>query len=244
MVKTVLRGMVLVLALALAGPTVAQDEVAVSAGLDVVSDYIWRGQLLNDDGAAQPWVNVGYGAFTFNLWGSVDIDDTPNDAQWEFTEVDLTASYSVPVGEFYGLDLGVIYYDFPNTGGGNTLELFATFTFLDVAFTPFVSLYYDIDAIEGFYLQAGGSYGQDMETWSWNLVLSVAAGSEDYNTGYFGVADFGLNDVTAKFTATYPVMENLDLTASVTGSLMLSDVGDAVAEDSNFGLGVGASYSF
>ena len=93
--------------------------------------------------------------------------------------------------------------------------------------------------------QVGGVYGQDMETWSWEFALSVAAGSEDYNAGYFGVSDFALNDLTGTLSATYPATENLDITAFVTGSLMLdSDIGDMMEDDANFGLGVGASYGF
>ena len=112
MAKTVLTAAVLALACVLAGPARAQDEVAVSVGADIVSDYVWRGQVMNDDGALQPWADVGYGGFTLNVFGSIDLDDTPNDAQWEFSEVQVNASYTIPINT-YALDVGAIYYNYP-----------------------------------------------------------------------------------------------------------------------------------
>ena len=244
MAKTVLSGVVLALALALAGPAVAQDEVAVSVGADAVSDYVWRGQVRNDDGALQPWGCVEYSGFTLDVWGSMDLDDQPNDAQWEFTEVDLAASYAIPIAG-YMLDVGAVYYNYPNSDAESTFEIFGTFTFSEVMFSPFVSLYYDLDEIEGFYLQVGGSYGQELETLDWNFGLSLAAGSSDYNEGYYGVDDFALNDLTAKVTVTFPFSEAFSASAFVSGSWLLDDdVKDAVEDDSTFAFGAGVKYTF
>ena len=46
-----------------------------SFGLDVapVSKYIWRGQRLTNDWSVQPSVTVGYGGFSFNAWGTMEI---------------------------------------------------------------------------------------------------------------------------------------------------------------------------
>ena len=244
MAKTVLSGVVLALALALAGPAAAQDEAAVSVGIDLVSDYVWRGQVMNDDGALQPWVGVLFDGFAFNVWGSMDLDDTPNDAQWEFTEVQVNASYTIPIGT-YALDVGAIYYNYPNTAIESTFEVYGTFTFTDVVFSPYVSLYYDVDEIDGFYLRVGGSYGQELETFEWELGLSLGAGSEDYNEGYFFTDDFALNDLTVGVTVTFPFSEQFSVRAFVTGSWLLDDeIKDAVEDDSKLALGAGVRYTF
>ena len=48
----------------------AEDAVSLSAGVDVVSAYIWRANNYGDAPAIQPWVTAsGYGA-EFTVWGS------------------------------------------------------------------------------------------------------------------------------------------------------------------------------
>jgi uncharacterized protein (TIGR02001 family) len=243
MMKTMLAALVLVCAVALTAPAPAQD-VAVSIGADLVTDYVWRGQVRNEDGALQPWVNVGVEGFTLTVWGSIDVDDQPNDAQWEFTELDVTGSYTIPVGS-YALELGGIYYDYPNTDTESTIEVFGTFTFSGVILDPYVSLYYDIDEIEGFYARVGGSYGQKLETFDWAADLSLGVGSSGYNDGYYGVDDLAVNDLLAKFTVTVPFSENFSAHGYVFGSWLLNnDIKDAVADDSAIGVGAGVTYTF
>lgn len=250
MAKTVLSGVVLVLALALAGPATGQNTVAGSVGLDVVSDYIWRGQVLNEDGALQPWGQVGYGGFGLKMFSSMDLDDQPNDAQWKFTRWELTGSYDIPIGETYGVQVGGIYYNFPNTDTDRTFELFGTFTYKGLSLgggdlAPFVSLYYDIDQIKGFYLQGGASYGQKLQTLNWQVALALGAGSSGYNDGYFGVDEFALNDLTATFRVEFPLTTNFSVTGFVSGSWMLDDaIKDAVEDDSGFAFGGGVRYTF
>jgi uncharacterized protein (TIGR02001 family) len=244
MAKTVLTGVVVALALALAIPAAAQDDLKVSIGGKVVSDYVWRGQVINDDGALQPWAKVGISGFGLKVWGSMDLDDDPNDAQWEFTEVRVKGSYTIPISA-YSLDVGGIYYNYPNTDIESTFEAFGKFTFSEVIFSPYVALYYDLDQIEGFYLRVGGSYGQELETFNWKVDVWIAAGSSDYNEGYFWVDDFALNDLTARFKVTFPFTEQFSVSAFVSGSwLMDSDIQDAVVDDSKLAFGAGVKYSF
>jgi hypothetical protein len=235
---------VLAAGLMITAPAVAQDNVAVSIGADLVTDYVWRGQVRNEDGAFQPWVNVGVSGFALTLWGSVDLDDQPNDAQWEFTELDLTGSYTIPVAS-YELEVGAVYYDYSNTDRESTFEVFGAFTFTGVIFEPYVSLSYDLDEIEGFYARLGGSYGQELETFTWAADLSLGVGSSDYNEGYFGVDDMALNDLLAKVTVTVPFSEAFSAHGYVFGSWLLGDdIKDAVGDDSAIGVGAGVTYKF
>ncbi len=229
---------------ALVGPAVAQDEFGVTIGADLVSDYIWRGQVRNDDGAIQPWACLKVDSFTAKVWGSLDLDDQPNDAQWEFTEVRFLGSYAIPIGS-YTLDVGAIYYNYPNTESGNTFEVFGTFTFTGVIFDPYVSLYYDLDEVEGFYARVGGGYGQELETFNWALDVSLGLGSSDYNDAYFGLNELGLNDLRITFTVTVPFSEQFSASAFVLASWLIDDdFRESVEDDSEIGFGGGISYSF
>jgi hypothetical protein len=244
MAKAVLSGAVVVLALALAGPVLAQDEMEFAVGAKVVSDYVWRGQVMNDDGAVQPWAKVGVSGFGLKVWGSMDLDDTPNDAQWEFSEIQVKGWYTMPISS-YELKLGAIYYNYPNTEIESTFEVFGKFKFTEVMFSPYVALYYDLDEVEGFYLRVGGSYGQELETFNWKVDLWLGAGSSDYNEAYFFVDDFALNDLTGKFTITYPFSEQFSVSAFVSGSWIVDDeLQDAVIDDSKLAFGAGIKYSF
>lgn len=88
--------------------TNAQDKVEGSVAADVVSRYVWRGQVLGD-AAIQPSAGLAYKGFLLSAWGSygfVSSSDTK--------EFDLTLSYSTG-----GLNVGVTDYYFSNSDADN-----------------------------------------------------------------------------------------------------------------------------
>ena len=58
--------------------TVAQDKFEGSAGADLVSSYIWRGQDLGNV-SIQPALSLSYKGISLSAWGSVGLD--PNDTR-------------------------------------------------------------------------------------------------------------------------------------------------------------------
>jgi hypothetical protein len=219
--KTVLCAAVLVAScMAMA----AEDEgpsLSTSVSAAFMSKYIWRGQLLNDDYVMQPSVGVSYGGLSASLWGSLDMteyhkDASGNDNQWEFTEYDWTIGYAekVPGIDFLKYSVGAIYYYFPSlTDDGDTLEVYAGLG-LDMMFSPTVTLYRDIDEIDGTYIafSVGHSvekifeFSSDMPV-AMNLSASVGWGSAGYNKGYW------FNDDEPTKSVTSSSMQDLTLTA-------------------------------
>lgn len=63
------------------------QEVNVSAGADIVSSYIWRGQYLGP-AAVQPGISLSAGNFSIGAWGS-----TTFESSWR--EFDLYIGYSI-----------------------------------------------------------------------------------------------------------------------------------------------------
>ena len=55
-----------------AGVANAQDEVEVSVGADVVTNYLWRGQKLGE-GSIQPTLGISYNGLSIGAWGSYGI---------------------------------------------------------------------------------------------------------------------------------------------------------------------------
>ena len=231
----------LVLVLFISLPLLAVD---VSVETAVNSQYLWRGMVLNDKPVFQPGVTFSGGGLELNIWGNMDLTDD-YDHEFEFYEVDYTLSY---YWEQDGMEwvLGVISYTYPNTDWTSTMEAYAGCTWTDVTFSPSVTLYYDFDEVEGFYLEVGGSHEFDSGL---SVGLSFGYASEDYVDAYFAVD----GDADAAFThyalsLDYPVALkygelNLNLTY---GSLVDSSIHSPgfEGEDENLVLGVTWSMEF
>jgi hypothetical protein len=114
-----------------------EDKPTASAGLDVLSQYVWRGFALSRQSAVfQPSITVGYKGFSVNIWGNFDSGEN---APWFITdrkggkwnETDFTFGYS---REIYKNDwlkslivnLGCIYYAYDSTiyPQGDSFELY------------------------------------------------------------------------------------------------------------------------
>ena len=70
-------------------PALAQEKVAATLQADLVSQYVWRGQLLGH-AAVQPTLGIDWRGFSLSAWGSsglVKADDVQ--------EIDLAASYTL-----------------------------------------------------------------------------------------------------------------------------------------------------
>ena len=85
---------------------------------DVLSAYVFNGQVGNDEPVFQPGLDVtGPLGLTFNIWANMDLTDSerswaPNSAG-EWSEVDPGLSWTAPWEGPVSLTLGGLYYIFP-----------------------------------------------------------------------------------------------------------------------------------
>jgi uncharacterized protein (TIGR02001 family) len=211
-----------------------ESEVAVDVPL--LSAYVWRGQVLNKDAVLQPGLTGSFGGFSVNAWSSMNLDGTDTDG--EFTEMDWTVAYSQAVGPVE-LGAGIVQYTFPNStiedeeGGVSaypgTVEIFASIGAPDVGLGPALTVYYDVDEIEGLYavLSAGHSFAL-AEKVALELSASLGFGDKDYNAGYFGYDKSALNDLVLGAALPIALTENITLTPSISTMLLPdSSLGDA-----------------
>jgi len=187
--------------------TVATADDAPSLSTDVsvafMSKYVWRGQLLNDDYVMQPSVGFGYGNLSASLWGNVDMTDY-SDNKWEFTEYDWAVGYAdtIPGVDFLSYSVGAIYYHFPSSTASTT-EVYVGLE-LDLPLSPTVTVYRDIDEIDGTYVAFSISHSvekifelsPEMPV-GMTASASIGWGSDSYNKGYWSNPDDATKSVTS-----------------------------------------------
>lgn len=115
-----------------------EDKPTASAGVDILSQYVWRGFALSRDSAVfQPSLTVGYKGFSLNVWGNFDSGEgapaaltTRRGAKWN--ETDFTFGYSREVFKSerwlksLTVNLGGIYYAYDHVlyPQGDSFELY------------------------------------------------------------------------------------------------------------------------
>jgi hypothetical protein len=116
----------------------AEDKPTASAGVDILSQYIWRGFALSRNSAVlQPSVTLGYKGFSVNVWGNFDTGEnapaaltTRKGANWN--ETDFTFGYSREIFKSekwlkaLTVNLGCIYYAYDKVlyPQGDSFELY------------------------------------------------------------------------------------------------------------------------
>jgi hypothetical protein len=229
----------------------AEEDVTFGVAADFFSKYVWRGQNVVDDWVLQPSASLGYKGFTASIWGNVDMTGDLVD-DWEFSEVDYAIDYSntFPGQETLGYSVGLIYYDFPNTGWDATGEVYAGLS-AELPLSPAVKWFYDFDEADGSYIQFSlGHTIEKIRQWREDCYCdlqfgaSVAYATDNYNDFYFGVDDGAFNDVTLSAGLPFCI-GSLTIKPSIAYSVMIdNDIREATGESDNFWGGVGLAYSF
>lgn len=230
----------------------------IDAGMDLSTQYNWRGIPLVDDPVAQPSFTINYEGFSLGWWANYDLTNGDVDNEYrdnDFSEHDITLSYTYEY-DLLSVTGGVIYYYFPHLGGGDaadTAEVFLGATY-DVFLSPTFTAYYDFDNVEGFYLDAGISHSISLAQVDENLSLDLAADlgwmSEDMGTAYFpGATESGFSNISASATLAYQVNEHFSVSWFVAGAHVIdTEFGDSVEagnkDETNFWTGVSFGFSY
>ena len=186
--------------------TASAQDVSVSTGVDIVTDYVFRGVSLADT-AVQPFAEASVGNFTFGAWASTGLGDTSVAAG---DEIDLYASYSFAVSDDLSLDAGITYYHYPQGGslfeteggGAGTYEV-SLGTGFDMALSPSIAAYYDL-TLEAFTLEGGIGHSIPMsDKTSFDLGATVGLVDGDGFSYEYGSASAALGYALADNTSAY-----------------------------------------
>lgn len=211
----------------------------VTIGTDVSSAYVFRGVTLNDGVVVQPYAEIGGLPITFGVWANLDVDDYDGALdKGQFSEVDLYASYSLPI-EAVDISFGYTEYLYMS-GADADREVTATLGLSSIPLSPSIMVAYGLDGAikKSMYVEAGltqeFALSDDLA-----LSLSGAIGYVSPDEGDDGFAQF-----SAGAGVSYKI-----LSASVTyvGQVddeILVDVEDGGLYDVEVYGTVGLSYEF
>jgi len=245
MKKGMVFGMVAVLA---ASGAVAQNDVVmvdssgpqteVTAEAALVSSYVWRGQVYNNDFVVQPQVTLESYGVSFNVWANYNLAGSDkNGTSTDFSEIDLTLAYTLPVNlDDVAFDIGIINYNFPNSTDSEkgkavpaTTELFGTATLLTFKdyVIPSFTLFGDIDEANGVYMlfDIVAPY-QVSDYLAVEGGISAGYGNTSYNDYYFptpggpSIQDAGWNDYNFYANASYEITDDLSVAANITYTML------------------------
>lgn len=182
-------GAVLLAVMASAAARPAQAQATVGADLSLFSGYVWRGISVTNRPVGQPNAYVAFPAgnasVTAGGWANIDLgeygdsDDFSQSggvSSFNLAEFDPWAEVSIPAGKAT-VTGGVVGYLFPNDFGAtealNTWELYGKVG-LAVPLGPKLAVYYDVDKVDGAYLE--GSVAHAVPLGSVSLALGALAG--------------------------------------------------------------------
>jgi uncharacterized protein (TIGR02001 family) len=203
--------LVLLLSAATAG---AEDAPPVSVeqaegGIDlhytvetgVATTYVFRGvpqYLEKTDPSSMTTLGLtldklGPGALSFGVWSAIAVTDRGAQPGTK-SEIDLTLTYGLPLGDRLTAAAGYILYLYPEAPDGAKVdgahELWASLSLAGLPVTPTLAVYAEIVRLKGVYAQASLARSFDL---GGGFALSPWAGVALVK--YDGV-DGGLNDVT------------------------------------------------
>ncbi|MCM8525160.1 MAG: MipA/OmpV family protein [Lentisphaeraceae bacterium] len=229
----------------------AQDEKAWSVSLDqgIYDKYIWRGLQFNEEGVNQGALDVSYdtgdmGTFGINVWYNLDLDNE-NGTSGEFSEVDYTVWWEKSFGDFT-LGAGHIYYDFSEVDLGSTREIYVSVSY-DTFLAPSLTVYYDYEDVDGFYVDFGIGHSFDLGVADMSLDLGANIGwaDDDMDNGYYNGDGAGFSNYSLSAAVNIPVGDNVTITPSVMYYSLLGDANsDGTNEDDDFVFGVNVNFSF
>ena len=198
----------LVTILSVSTPLCAQDKVEASLGVDLVNQYIWRGQDLGNV-SLQPTLGASWKGLSLSAWGSVGItraEDTK--------ELDLTLSYSTK-----GFTVGLTDYWFSNGSyfqykSGKTTHIWEGFVGYD--FKYFTATWYtNFAGDDGLNNSLNRAYSSYIELKApfrlAKLDWEGSVGIVPWATTIYGTTGFACTSVGLKATKDFVIKEKYHL---------------------------------
>lgn len=267
--KRIWFGYAMVMALGMCMGAMAEEEAqapVAEVNVDVLSAYVWRALTLNDGMVVQPSLDAAHpSGLGFNVWGNFDIGDYDGKYEKrEFSEVDLTVSYTPPLEGPIEITIGYTEYLYPKEGNYNpevpeghpevegakdtdTREIWGKLSLSPLdALSLDLGIYRDVDESEGLYGDAALTYSYAlMDALSAEASARLGVADKKFAEANAGGTEGGFFDWGASLKLTYDVADGFSVGATVAYVDNIDE--DALPEDAvdvNWYGGLSATLSF
>ncbi|NHK28011.1 hypothetical protein FF098_008855 [Parvularcula flava] len=214
--------------------TASAQELGVSASIDYVSQYVFRGVGLAE-GAIQPGIELSYGGLYGGVWYSAPVEDD----FYYLEETDYYIGYGFALSESISADVGVTSYTYSD-GFDSTTEIYGGLSFDTVAFAPAVYAYYDFD-LEAFTLEGSGGYSWPLgEATSLDFGAALGFVEPDEGDGYqYGSVGLALSQAFSESVSGYAGV-NAGYSSEDT---FIDDIENGEFDSTGIWAGIGLSFS-
>ena len=230
--------------------TEEQEDPAWSASVDlaVLTGYLWRGMLINDEPVFQPSLTLDVHGFSLNVWGNYDFTDNASEEAPAFTEVDYSASYGFEFGQF-AASLGYSLYSYPNSyevideedgttsrhSVDSTHQVFGYLEMPDLAVVPSLTIEYGFGREETLYANVGLLREQTLtETVTTEISAGLGWGSRAYHRYCLEADRSALSDATFGVALVWSPTDQVSMGASLVYSYFVSETIADAAEDCGY----------
>jgi hypothetical protein len=234
---------------AVVGAEAREGAASFSVAVTPFTEYVWRGMPLTDGPVLQSSYTLAAKGVSFNIWENVDLDNAKG-VPGAVTEHDYMLGYDLTAGKAT-VSLGLLYYTFPDLGDPTT-EIVVGASF-DVPGKPSITLYRDVDDLEGLYASIGAGHSfalQSIDEQTIDLSLAVGYGTDKHNVQYGATVDkSALTDILVTVSSTFQFDESFGVTPSLVFASVIDpdivDAFDADGKDTSYVvLGVTLSFGF
>ena len=188
------------------------EPIGLSAGVDYMSNYLWRGMYFyNNDGAIFPTVSFEKMGITLSYVGEFSedafIDDKKSGAKdsTALHATDFGLDYSYSFGKTATLGVGVWYYYFHNEKTNSFITGTVSLSLDSVPLTPTLTYNHDyytdkdaaVEQSKDFYIQLGISHDIELVK---DASLGIGLVGSYYRVKSFNADKKGISDITLSFS--------------------------------------------
>ena len=186
----------------------AQGKAEAILGIDLVNQYIWRGQDLGDV-SLQPTLGVDWKGLSLSAWGNIGISDNSDDKEMDLTLGYNTAGFNIGVADYWFSEGSYFQYKAHKTTHLWEANIGYDFGFLSVQwYTNFAGA----DGLDKDGKRAYSSYFELAAPFRLGgLDWTATVGAVPYATTYYNANGFCVTNVGLRATKDFPIKQKYHL---------------------------------